>query len=740
MKKIILSIEGMTCSACSNGLEKYLNKQKGIEKATVNLVMANALIEYDEKLLNKTQIEEFVKQAGFKSLGEFKEIKIEKQNKQEKIKFIIFTILAIILMYISMGHMINLPTIELINPHTHGINYAITMLIITIAFLIYGSDILKNGYKNLIHKTPNMDTLVGIGVLSSLIYSLYGTYMIINGNHNYTMNLYFESTAIIIYFIKLGRYIDRISKDKTKEAISKLVEITPKTATIKIDGIEKIVTIDEIKKGDIVISKPGEKIAVDGEIILGKAHLDESFITGESKPIQKEIGNKIIAGSINYDGYIEYRAEKIGKESTISEIVKLVVEASNTKAPIAKIADKISGIFVPAVMIIAILTFIIYLILTKNISESLSTFVTVLVVACPCSLGLATPLAVVISEGICASNGILVKTSEILENAQKANTIIFDKTGTLTYGKLKISEIINVSNIEDKKIIQLVASIENKSTHPIAKAFVEYITENKIEMLEVQKFENIAGLGIGGKIENEGIIIGNEKILQKYNIENNYKEQEKELAEKGNSIVYVVKENKIIAIIGVNDIVRENAKAVIELLNKNKIETIMLTGDNKNTAEKISKEIGITKVISNVLPAEKAETIKKLKAENKFVIMCGDGINDSPALASSDIGISVNSGTDIAMDSSDVILTRNNLMSIINLINISKKTVRNIKQNLFWAFFYNCLMIPIAIGILKPINISINPMIASLAMVLSSITVVLNALRLKKISLYDKIY
>ncbi len=733
MKKIILAIEGMTCSACSNGLEKYLNKQKGIEKATVNLVMANALVEYDEKIVNQEKIEEYIKQAGFKSLGEFKEIKIEDKNKKERIKFIIYTILAIILMYISMGHMLKLPTIEIINPATHGINYAITMLIITLAFLIYGRDILKNGYKNLIHKTPNMDTLVGIGVLSSLIYSLYGTYKIITGNQQYTMNLYFESTAIIIYFIKLGRYIDKISKDKTKEAISKLVKITPETATIKIDGIEKTVTLDEIKKGDIIISKPGEKIAVDGEIILGKAHLDESFITGESKPIQKEIGNKVIAGSINYDGYIEYRAEKIGKESTISQIVKLVIEASNTKAPIAKTADKISGIFVPTVMIIAILTFLIYIIITKNISEALSTFVTVLVVACPCSLGLATPLAIVISEGICASNGILVKKSEILENAQKTNTIIFDKTGTLTYGKLKIAEIKNYSKIENEKIIQQVGSLENKSTHPIAKAFTDYLEENKIPILEVEEFENIAGLGIVGKIENEEIIIGNQKILEKYKIENKYEKDEQELAEKGNSIIYVVKNKKINAIIGVNDIVRENVKKVIEILNKNKIETIMLTGDNSKTAEKIAKEIGITKVISNVLPAEKAETIKKLKTENKFVIMCGDGINDSPALANSDIGISVNSGTDIAMDSSDVILTRNNLMSIINLINISKKTIRNIKQNLFWAFFYNCLMIPIAIGVLKPIGISINPMIASLAMVLSSITVVLNALRLKKI-------
>ncbi len=731
IRKIILSIDGMTCSACSNGLEKYLNKQKGIETASVNLIMANSTIEYDDTVLNQEKIEEFVKQAGFKSLGEFKEIKIEKKSKKEKIIFIIFSILAIILMYISMGHMLGLPVIDAINPHTNPINYTYTLLILTIAFIIYGFDILKNGYKNLIHLTPNMDTLVGIGVISSFLYSLYSMYMIIKGEHSYTMDLYFESAAIVIYFIKLGRYIDGISKDKTKEAIQKLVKITPETAVIKVDGIEKEVTLDEINKGDIVISRPGERIAVDGEIILGKAHLDESFITGESKPISKEKGGKVIAGSINYDGYLEYKAEKIGKDSTISEIVKLVIEASNTKAPIARVADKVSGYFVPAVILIAIITLFAYLILGQSFSSALSTFVTILVVACPCSLGLATPLAIVVSEGKCASKGILVKKSETLENAQKVNTIVFDKTGTLTYGKLKISEIINYSDIDNEKLLQIVGSIEAKSTHPIGKAFTDYLEENKIEKIQVEEFENIVGLGITGKIKDEKIILGNSKILSKYNVENNHIEDEEKLAKKGNSIIYAVKENEIIALIGVNDVVRENAKELINNLNKNKIETIMLTGDNEKTAEKIAKTIGITKVIANVMPSEKANMIKKLKQEGKYVMMCGDGINDSPALASADIGVSVNTGTDIAMDSSDVILTKNDLSAILNLITISKKTIKNIKQNLFWAFFYNSLMIPVAMGLFRAIGIYINPMLASLAMIFSSITVILNALRLR---------
>ena len=483
MKNIILGIEGMTCSACSNGLEKYLNKQNGIIEASVNLVMANATIYYDENILNQEKIEKYVKQAGFKSTGIFKEFKIENKNKKEKIKFIAFTILAIILMYISMGHMINLPTINLLDPHNNPINYAITLFILTIAFLVYGYDILKNGFKNLIHLIPNMDTLVTIGVLSSLAYSVYGMYEIFNGNHHFVMNLYFESAAIIIYFIKLGRYIDGISKDKTREAIKKLVEITPSMATIEIDGEQKQVTLDEIKKGNILIAKPGEKIAVDGEIIEGKAHLDESFITGESKPVNREIGEKVIAGSLNYDGFIKYKAEKIGKEATISEIVRLVIEASNTKAPIAKIADKISGYFVPIVILIAIITFIIYLILGYDISVAISTFVTILVVACPCSLGLATPLAIVVSEGVCVNNGILVKKSEVLENASKTNTIVFDKTGTLTYGKLKISKIYNYSELDNDQLIQIVGSIEEKSTHPIGKAFTDYMETKKQEKI-----------------------------------------------------------------------------------------------------------------------------------------------------------------------------------------------------------------------------------------------------------------
>ena len=733
MKKIILAVDGMTCSACSNGLEKYLNKQNGVINASVNLVMANVIVEYDEKVLNQDKIEKFIDEAGFKSLGEFKEIKIENKSKKEKIKFIIFTFLAILLMYISMGHMINLPTPPYLNPKTNIENYVISLFILTICFIIYGFDILKNGYKNLIHKTPNMDTLVSIGVLTSFLYSLYNMILILSHNSNDVMNLYFESSAIIIYFIKLGRYIDGLSKDKTKDAIKKLVKITPNNAVIKINGKLKEATIDEIKKGDIVVSKSGEKIAVDGKIVFGETHLDESFITGESKPVSKKIGDDVIAGSLNYDGYIEYEAVKIGRESTISEIVRLVLEATNSKPKISLIADKVASYFVPSVILISIITFIVYLILGFSFKESIITFVTILVVACPCSLGLATPLAIVVSEGLCATNGILVKKSEVLEVASKINTVVFDKTGTLTYGKLKVENIINYSSISNDDLMQIVGSMEVKSTHPISRAFTTYMEDKNISYLDVDNFKNISGYGISGMINNEEIILGNSKILKKYNIKNKYISDEEKLVNLGNSIIYVVKNKNIIGLIGVNDIIRNESKEVIKALKNMNVDVVMLTGDNSKTAQIISNSIGINDVVSDVLPKEKNEIIKRLKKDNKIVMMCGDGINDSPALASSDIGVSINSGTDIAMNSADVILINNDLRSIIKLLNISKKTIKNIKQNLFWAFLYNILMIPIAIGLFKNFGISINPMLASLAMVLSSITVVLNTLRIKHI-------
>ena len=731
MKKVLLKIDGMTCSACSTGLEKYLNKQDGIKQATVNLIMNNANIEYDDRKLNLEQVEKFVEKAGFLSLGIDNFEKEEKKKTNEKYKLLVTTVISILVLYISMSHMVGLPVIPFLNMMIYPVNYAISLFILTTIVLILGKDILRNGYKNLIHKTPNMDTLVMIGVLASYIYSIYGTIQILKGHAMHVEELYYESSAVVIFFIEIGRYIENKNKDKTKEALQQLMTITPNNAVILKDGKEITVTLDEIQKGDIVICKPGEKIAVDGEVVEGTTHINESFITGESVPVKREKGSKVIAGSINYEGTIKYKAEKIGKESTVSEIVRLVTQATSTKAPIAKIADTISGYFVPVVLIIAFLAFGIWMLISKNFATAINIFVSRLVVACPCSLGLATPLAIVIASGNASKKGILVKTSETLENAHKVKSICFDKTGTLTKGELSISKLYNYSNIDEKEILKIVASIENKSEHPIARAIVKKAQDEKIKLEEIKEFKAIPGFGVEAIIESgEKYLIGNKKLMLENNIKIENEKDEQELVSDGNSILFVSSNNKIVALIGVKDILKENVKEVIKKLKQRKINLVMLTGDNEKTAEIIAKEIGIEKVISNVTPKEKAEQIKKLK-EDGIVMMCGDGINDSVSLVTADIGVSVSSGTDIAMDSSQVVLMSDNLEKIDDLIDISKKTIRNIKQNLFWAFFYNICMIPIACGVLIPFGISMNPMIAAFAMTVSSLTVVLNALRLR---------
>ena len=731
MKKVLLKIEGMTCSACSSGLEKYLNKQDGIIAASVNLIMNNASIEYDDTKLTLEQVEKFVDKAGFSSAGIDNLEKEEKKKSNEKYKLIGISVISILILYISMSHMVGFPVIPFLDMMAHPINYAISLLILTIIVLLMGIDILKNGYKNLVHKTPNMDTLVTIGVMASFIYSIYGTVMILKGKTIYVESLYYESAAIVIFFIKIGKYVESKNKDKTKEALQQLMSITPNHAIIIRDGKEETVTLDEIQKGDIVICKPGEKIAVDGEVVEGTTHINESFITGESVPVKREKGSKVIAGSINYEGTIKYKAEKIGKESTVSEIVRLVVEATNTKAPIAKVADTISGYFVPTIIIIAIIAFAIWFMITKNIANAINIFVTILVVACPCSLGLATPLAIVIASGNASKKGILIKTSEALENAHKIKTICFDKTGTLTKGELTISKIYNYSNLKENEIIRIVASIENKSEHPIARAIVNEAKNQKIELEDVEEFKSIPGYGVSANINQNKYLIGNKKLMLENNITISQEQDELNLVSDGNSILFVTEGQKLIALIGVKDVLKAESKDIVQKLKKRNIKVVMLTGDNEKTAKAIANQIGVDEVSANVLPKQKAEEIKKFK-EKGLVMMCGDGINDSVSLVTADIGVSVSSGTDIAMDSSNVVLMNDNLEKIEDLISISEKTIKNIKQNLFWAFFYNICMIPIACGILEPLGVVMNPMIAAFAMTISSLTVVLNALRLKK--------
>ena len=719
MKKIVLKIDGMTCSACSSGLEKYLKRQKGIIDVNVNLILAIATITYED--LKIKSIENYIKEAGFKSLGEFKSLDDNTTFKKEKKKLIFFGLLLIILMYITMAHMIGLP-----NLNSYPKIYSLILILFSLMFLIYGFDIIKNGFKNLIHKIPNMDTLVTFSVISSLIYSLYGVFKIFNNDLSYIHNLYFESSCMVIYFIKLGRFIEGISKDKTKDAIKSLVQITPQYAVIKKNKTEEKITIDEVKVDDILICYPGDKIAVDGIVVSGKTHVNESFITGESKPVLKEKNSTVIAGSINYDGIINYQAKKIGRNSTISEIVRMVVESTNSKTKIQRIADKVSGIFVPIIFIIALTTFLLHILFGTSFANSLNYFVTVLVVACPCALGLAVPLVVVISNGKCAKKGLYLKKAEVIENARHIDTIVFDKTGILTYGILKIDEVFNYSDITDKELLKIVSSLEANSTHPIATAF------SKNNLLKVDDFENIVGMGIYGKIKGKDYYVGNLKLLQKLKIKDTHSLDYEFLTDQGCSILYVISNQKVIALIGVKDIIRNNIKDLIQSLKNLKINVIMLTGDNKRIAQLIAYELGIDEILADVLPQQKASFIKSLIEDNKKVLMIGDGINDAPALVNATIGVSISDGTDIAVDSSDVVLMNNDLNNIIELLEISKSSFRIIKQNLFWAFFYNLVMIPVAAGILSPFNIVMNPMIASLAMTLSSLTVVFNSLRLRR--------
>ncbi len=785
MKKILLKIDGMTCSACSTGLEKYLNKQDGV-KASVNLVMNNASIEYDDKKYEISDLERLVAKAGFESLGIDNLEKEEKKKSNEKYKLFGITIISLLILYISMSSMVGLPVIPFLNMMTFPINYACALWILSSIVIFMGKDIINNGIKNLVHKTPNMDTLVTIGVASSYLYSVFEMIMITKGKTQYAETLYFEASAIVIFFIKFGKHIENINKNKTKKAIQDLMTITPNNAVIERDGKEVVVTIDEIEKGDIIVCKPGEKIAVDGVVVDGVSHINESFITGESVPVKREKGSKVVAGSINFEGTIKYKAEKIGKESTVSEIVRLVVEATNTKAPIAKIADKISGYFVPVVIMLAVASFVVWFAILKDFGTAINVFVSILVVACPCSLGLATPLAIVVATGNASKKGILIKNSESLENAHKVKTIVFDKTGTLTKGELTVSKIYNYSDLSEESMMRYVAMIERKSEHPIARAVVRYaeevkrkkqerikaeIEENKREndeiekakieqneteeKIEVEDFKAIPGLGVEATINGNQYLIGNKKLMTENGVKtfgefNNVAKFEDELLKQkqgekkvkvesdeevlsngGNSLLFVAKEKELIALIGVKDVVRENAKEVIESLYTLNKRVVMLTGDNENTAKHIAKEIGIKEIIANVKPKEKAEKIKELKKDG-LVMMCGDGINDSVSLVTADIGVSISTGTDIAMDSSSVVLMKDNLSKINDLLEISRRTIINIKQNLFWAFFYNICMIPIAMGIFSGLGIAMNPMLSAFAMTLSSLTVVLNACRLLK--------
>jgi len=716
MKNIILNVGGMTCSGCSAGLEKYLNKQDGIFSASVNLVLATVKIEYDENLLDVNKLNKFIGEAGFTSYGEEYN---KNKRRPERLVLLIYTVLTILLMYISMGNMFKIKMPNIIDMHSNPIIYAVSLAVITFLYFIYGFDIIKSGIKNLVNKMPNMDSLIMIGVIVNYLYSLFNMILVFRGDMNGLHHLYFEASAMTILFVKIGRFIDKNNRIKATDAVKGLVSVTPKNAVKLVDGEEKTVTINEISKGDIIVCRPGEKIAVDGIVRKGRTNINEALITGESKPVHKEIGDEVIAGSINCNGYIEYEAVRIGRETNISNIVKMVVEATNSKTEIQKFVDKVSGIFVPAIFIIAVLASILNFVIIRDISIAVNVFVTVLVVACPCALGIATPLAMVVSIGKLSKNGIFIKSSESLEILKDIKNVVFDKTGTLTNGKFSIVE----KNISDENML-ILQSIEFNSKHPIAQSICEFSNFNKIE---VTNFREIEGYGLQADIGNTTYYVGSSKFVKEQCINNIYENDEERFLSKGYTIVYLFNNDGVLGIVGLADTVKDGVKDLIqELKNMNK-NIYMLTGDNEASAKIIANEIGIDNVESNLTPKQKLVYVSNMNDDTNSVMMVGDGINDSPSLKSAAIGVSVEGGSDISADSSDIILMNSNIGIISLLLKVGKKTNRIIKQNLFWAVFYNCLMIVIATGLLP---IHINPMIASMAMMMSSLMVVFNSLRL----------
>lgn len=736
-------IEGMSCASCQSNIEKTVRKLAGVIKANVNLVNKKLSISYNPELITIEEIILSIEKIGYKAIllenDEFNDGN-EKEIKKLYIRLISSLYFAIPLFIISMLpmllHYFNIMVPNILNKEIYGKQLAIIQLILVIPIVIINYKYYKSGFKALFKGKPNMDSLISIGTMAAFIYGLYITFKIMLGSHN--GELYYESVGVILTLITLGKYLEAKSIGKTSLAIKKLIDLAPKMAIVIRNNKEMELPVEEIVENDLIIVKPGEKISVDGLIVKGKTTIDEKMLTGESIPVDKQVGDTVIGGSINKTGNITYRATKTMETSMLAEIIKLVNDAGKDKAPIAKLADIVSGYFVLIVIIIAFLSALIWLLLGESLSFSMTIFVSVLIIACPCALGLATPLAIMVSIGKGAENGILIKNGESLETAHKVNTIVFDKTGTITYGKPVVTDIITYNGFDKDEIIRLSSSLEKKSEHPLGDAIVTKTKELKIEPFEVEEFNSLSGFGVEGKIDDKNLLIGNKKLMEKNKIDiESYEKEISKLSSVGKTPIFVAVNNKIASIIAIRDDIKENAKEVITTLKKMNIEIIMLTGDNKNTANAIAKEVGIDHVISEVLPQEKHEKIKELKKKGKVVAMVGDGINDAIALVESDLSIAIGNGTDIAIESANIVLIKDDLNGVVNAIKLSKKTIQIIKQNLFWAFIYNITLIFIAAGILHIFKGPLlNPMFAALAMALSSVSVVSNTLRLNKIKFH----
>ena len=744
-------VTGMTCSACSATVERNVKKLEGVKEVTVNLLSNSMVVSYDEDKVNNQAIIDTVVKAGYQAALEQKNNQkktsatpavspVEQDIKNMKFRLILSFVFLIPLMYISMGHMFGAPLPNFLTGNENALSFALTQFLLTLPVVYVNRKYFQAGFKNLVKLHPNMDSLIAIGSSAALIYGVFAIYQIGIGLgyqdmetvHHYTMDLYFESSAMILALITLGKFLETKSKGKTSEAITKLLHLAPKTATVIRNGEEQEIPVEEVVVGDRIVIKPGQSIPVDGVIIDGSSSVDQSALTGESIPVEKNVGDKVIAASVNKMGSFHMEAQKVGDDTTLAQIIQLVEDANASKAPIAKLADKISGIFVPVVITIAVIATIVWLILGYPFEFALSIGIAVLVISCPCALGLATPVAIMVGTGKGAEYGILIKSAEALEVAHSVKTVVLDKTGTITEGKPKVTDIVPSEYISEQELLSVAASMEKPSEHPLADAIVAYAQEKKVSLLPTEHFTAVSGQGITASMNGTEYYAGNISFISQHVDVENFEELSNAFADQGKTPLYFADSNHILGVIAVADVVKPTSAEAISQLKDMHIDVVMLTGDHKKTAQAIQKQLGIDRVVAEVLPQDKEREIRALQEGGHKVAMVGDGINDAPALARADVGIAIGAGTDIAIESADIVLMKNSLLDVVTAIRLSKATIRNIKENLFWAFFYNSIGIPLAAGVFfSLLGWKLNPMFGAAAMSLSSVCVVLNALRLK---------
>lgn len=738
-------VSGMTCSSCVANVTKAVEKLDGVSGANVNLMTNSMKVNFDENIVDDEKIIGAVEKIGYGASPAGEKTKsedrpVDDREKALKHRLISSSIFMLILMYIAMGPMIHLPTPGIFHGREGAIIFAFSQFLLALPVVYINRDFYISGFKGLKNRAPNMDSLVAIGSLAALVYGIFAIYMMAYGFGQgdmelvdaYRHNLYFESSAMILTLITVGKYLEEKSKNKTRSSLANLMDLAPKMATVIEDGEEVVKNIEDVRVGDILLVRPGESVAVDGKVIEGASSLDESAVTGESIPVQKSVGDRVISASINTTGSFKFKAEKVGEDTTISQIIKLVDEANQSKAPIAKLADEIAGVFVPAVLIIAALTFVVWMALGYGFENALNFAISVLVISCPCALGLATPVSIMVATGKSADFGLLFKNAEVLENLHKIDVIVMDKTGTITEGKPILTDI--VTDLDEDNFLKIAGSIEKNSQHPLASAIINYAQENDIDLEEITNFNSVSGRGLNGEIAGNKYLAGNLEYMLEEKIDlKDFKSKAEELAGEGKTSMYFANESEVLGIISVKDLPKESSKDAIKLLRDMGKKIIMLTGDNEKTAEAIADEIGVDQTLAGLLPQDKNKEIDKIQKTGKKVLMIGDGINDAPSLAKADIGMAIGHGTDVAIESSDVVLMRSDLLDVVSALELSKATIKNIKQNLFWAFFYNTIGIPLAAGLLFPaFGIKLSPMFAALAMSLSSVFVVNNALRLRR--------